>query len=388
MRHLPDPELSLRDGIDYILDCSLARRALTDPNPRDLTLLIRSVAQLVHRLSISCHLPEFTDHGLNHLCSLLERISSWTSDDPPGNPQLLVHRLSPEECSVLLLAVLLHDIGMLSQQADDLPRPAPAWALKTMNDVPNWVRSTHILRMRGVVGRGLKNSGGTPPNSPIIERALQVAIAHGSWPWNPEFTSLSARDAALGAILAVADLLDEDSNRCDITTLLDHRQGTQLNRAHWIRHGLTVGRVNIASDEIGISLANLANTTAAAMTPAFAALRNHYRLAMLYSDTLRAVGVRNLRPRFNFGAGVPTSTNRELDNWTLIPGFATETALCFQLLTTFFPLAILDSERATPNEMASASGLLEPVDLTGYRAFRGTGEPRSSYEQISLALGV
>lgn len=374
--------------MDYILDCQLSRRALADPHPKDLALLVRAAAQLIHRLTISCHLPEFTDHGLGHLCSLLERISTWTSDDPPGNPQSLVERLSPEECATLLLAVLFHDIGMLSQRPDDLPQPAPAWALKSISDVPNWVRSTHILRMQGVVRRGLRSYGVTQPTDPLIQRAIAVATAHGSWPWQPEFAALLPRDAALAAVLAVADLMDEDSNRCDITTLLDHRQGSQLNRAHWIRHGLTIGRVNIASDEIKIGLAAVPNASPAAMSPVFSALRNHFRLALLYSPTLAPIKAGNLKPKFNFGKGVPTEANPDLDKWNLIPGFATDSALSFQLLSTFFPIAILDGEKAAPKELTNATSLLEPVDLTNFHAIRGSAEPRSSYEQVARALAL
>lgn len=197
MRPLPDPDLSFRDAVDYIVDCPLARRALSDPDPKDLALLIRDIAQLIHRLTISCHLPEFTDHGLNHLCSLLERISSWTSDDPPGNPQLLIERLTPGECALLLMAVLLHDIGMLSQRADDFPPPVPLWATKALNDVPNWVRMTHIQRMERVTFRGLGPRTGTLPSDLVVKRAMNIAAAHGSWPWDQAFANLSRAMARL-----------------------------------------------------------------------------------------------------------------------------------------------------------------------------------------------
>lgn len=386
MRLLPDRELSFRDGIDFVLDCPLARRALSDPHPRDLALVVRATAQLIHRLTVSCHLPEFTDHGLGHLCSLLERISTWTSDDPPGNPQLLVDRLTPMECATLLLAVLFHDIGMLSQRPDDLPQPAPIRAIKSMTDVPNWVRSTHISRMEGVVRRGLRSYGGTQPADPLIQQALAVAKAHGSWPWQLEFTRLPPRDAALAAVLAISDLLDEDSNRCDIITLLDHRQGSPLNRAHWIRHGMTVGRVQVVSDEINIALATAPNADPTVMTPVFSALRNHFRLALLYSPVLTPIKAGNLKPKFNFGNGVPKEINAELEDWHQIPGFATDAALSFQLLSSFFPLALLDAEKATPAELAQVAPLLETVDLTNFRTIRGSSEPRSTYEQVACAL--
>jgi hypothetical protein len=388
MRQLPDPDLSFRDAVNYIFDCALCRRALADPQPKDLALFVRDAAQLIHRLTVSCHLPEFTDHGIAHLCSLLERISTWTSDDPPGSPQLLVDRLSADECATLLIAVLFHDIGMLSQRPDDLPQPVPIWAVKALNDVPNWVRLTHILRMHGVVRRGLGNRAGTRPADAAIQRALAVAAAHGSWPRQREFTTLSPRDGALAAVLAVADLLDEDANRCDITTLLNHRQGSQLNRAHWIRHGLTIGRVKVVSDEIQIDLASVPGADPLIMAPVFCALRNHFRLALMYRSALAPIKANNLRPKFNAPTGVPPTANQGLAGWNLMPSFATAPALSFQLMNTFFPVSLLDAEKATTEEMADAAPLLEPVDLTSFRLIRGSDEPRSSYEQVARALSL
>ena len=386
MRHLPDPELSFRDAVDYVLDCALCRRALANPAPKDLALLVREIAQLIHRLTVSCHLPEFTDHGLAHICSLLERISTWTSDDPPGNPQLLVNRLSAEECATLLLAVLLHDIGMLSQRADDLPQPAPVWAMKALNDVPNWVRITHILRIQGLVRRGLAGRDGTKPDDVSMQRAIAVATAHGCWPWQEQFTTLSPREQALAAILAISDLLDEDSNRCDIGTLLNHRAGSQLNRAHWIRHGMTVGRVNLVSDEIGVDLAAIPGTDPNAMAPVFSALRNHFRLALLYQPALLTAKVHNLRVKFNYPIGVPVVNNKDLADWSRVPSFSTTPALAFQLLSTFMPVALLDTEKANAEEIVKATPRLEAVDLESLRTIRASTEPRSSYEQTARAL--
>ncbi len=388
MRSLPDADLSFRDALDYILDCGLSRRALADPNPKDLALFIRDAGQLIHRLTTSCHLAEFTDHGLSHLCSLLERISAWTSDDPPGNPGFLINRLSPQECATLLIAVLVHDIGMLSQRPDDLPRPAPNWAIKGLNDVPNWVRQTHILRIEGILRRGLDGRSGTSVSDPVIQRAIAVAGAHGSWPGQKGFEGLSEREAALGAILAIADLLDEDSNRCDIATLLNHRQGSQLNRAHWIRHGLTVGRINVVSDDIQIELETIPGADRAFMEPVFAALRNHFRLALMYRPLLAPIKAGAIRPKFNVGSGVPPKENKSLANWNEMPSFATAAALSFQLLNTFFAVALLDSECADPMELAAARPDLELVDLTLFRAIRGTTETRSQDEMVARTLVV
>src|SRR5207248_10095690 len=123
MRSLPDPDLSLRDASDFIFDSPLARRALEDPEPRNLAVFLREVIQAIYKLTVSCHLPEFTDHGLGHLYSLVDRLSRWTIIGTEANPKAVVEHADfrPKEAAILLLATLLHDIGMLSQRPEDLP---------------------------------------------------------------------------------------------------------------------------------------------------------------------------------------------------------------------------------------------------------------------------
>ena len=212
MRTLPDPDLSLRDASDFIFDCALCRRALSDPHPPGLAVLLREFIAGIHRLTMSCHLPEFTDHGLGHLCSLVDRLSRWSAPGSGAVPQLVIDGLSWEECAVLLLATLLHDIGMLSQRPEDLPSGHPQAAAKPFRDVPTWVRRTHIPRMERVAQRLLNGTDSAPLFSDaVIERAFVVAKAHGEWPWQWNPAKFIGRDAGLAALVALADLLDEDS---------------------------------------------------------------------------------------------------------------------------------------------------------------------------------
>jgi hypothetical protein len=150
---LPDPDLSLRDASDFIFDSALCRHALRNPHPPALAVLLREFIAGIHRLTVSCHLPEFTDHGLGHLCSLVDRLSRWSTSSSGVVPKLVVDDLTEEECAVLLLATLLHDIGMLSQRPEDLPPGSPQAIAKPLRDVPTWVRRTHIPRMERVARR-------------------------------------------------------------------------------------------------------------------------------------------------------------------------------------------------------------------------------------------
>jgi hypothetical protein len=342
VRPLPDPDLSLRDASDFIFDSALCRRALSKPNPPALALFLRELIAGIHRLTVSCHLPEFTDHGLGHLCSLVDRLSQWSAPSSGIIPHLVVDELSEEECAVLLLASLLHDIGMLSQRPEDLPAGSPYAASKPLRDVPTWVRRTHIPRLELVTQRVFE---GTALESlfreVIIQRAVVVAKAHDEWPWRWNSANFVGRDTGLAALVAVADLLDEDSARCDS---LRHRFGTAENCAHWIRHGLTAGRVLVQAGRLVVRFARPPGTDAQ-LDPVFVALRNHYRLVFLYLKELGQVGARLLSVEFEPEHGGPKKSATELAGWEKLSDFQTQKALVFHLLGSFMPEALLDSRR-------------------------------------------
>lgn len=174
--------------------------------------------------------------------------------------------------------------------AEDMPNVDDQLAVSAVPDVPTWVRKTHIARLPRLLMRLLER---TPYdhhiNNPIIIRAIAVAQAHGKWPWDWEGFGFRDRDPALAAMLAVSDLLDEDALRCDSATLLKHRQGLPLNCAHWLRHGLTDGRVLVRRGRVAVTLARPPNVDAQ-MLSVFDALRNHYQLIKLYVAQLGMIG--------------------------------------------------------------------------------------------------
>lgn len=387
MRSLPDPEVSLRDASDFIFDSALCRRALREPHPRSLALLLREVISGIHRLTVSCHLPEFTDHGLNHLCSLIDRVSRWSRGASGTPARLVVEDLSAEECAVLLLALLLHDIGMLSQRPEDLPLGDPNASAKPLRDIPTWVRKTHVARMDGVIRRMLQGTEFIDAvDNLIVQRALRVAKAHGTWPWQWNPTELPGRDAGLAALVAVSDLLDEDSARCDSATLLRHRYGSAENCAHWIRHGLTQGRVLVERGRIAVRLAR-PPATDAQLDIVFTALRNHFSLVMLYIRELGQIGAGLQGIDFDPDRGGVVLEAEGLAGWNNIKEFKTQAALVYHLLGSFMPEALMDSRRvdSVTLQRLSTQGLCA-VDLTRFYAIRGVREPRLSVEQTFLAL--
>lgn len=388
MRVLPDPESYMRDAAKFVFDSSLCRRALSGDTPEEFAVLVRDVIAGVQRLTLSCHLPEFTDHGLPHLCSLVDRICRWTPPPGSGAPPTVVDGLTNSECAVLLLATLLHDIGMLSQRIEDLEDPRdPRWA-RGYRDIANWVRRTHIPRIKGLVHRLFEKTHPAffQPGS-LLLRSIPVAMAHGAWPCKPEFSSLAGKDSGLAAIVAVTDLLDEDSNRCDTKTLVEHRHGSLLNMGHWIRHGLTADRVLVEKGVIHVKLARPPGTDSQ-MAPVYAALRNHYRLALLYSEALERVGAGPLpRVEFDPPTGTPVFEANRLADWRMTPGLATQSALVFHLLSSFLPEATLDNRRLAGKAISRLRACgFEPVDLTNFQATRGTHERRSPEELAFRAL--
>src|SRR5271157_3731699 len=145
MATLPDPNITLREARDFVFSSALGRRALTKTKWPRWPLVLHDLLEVVHHLVQSCHMPEFTDHGLPHLCSLVDRLSLW--EGPDG--KRVESGLNFEECGTLLLATLIHDLGMLSQNQADMPDDAPAAAaLDQAVEIGDWVRRTHVHRLR------------------------------------------------------------------------------------------------------------------------------------------------------------------------------------------------------------------------------------------------
>jgi len=286
---------------------------------------------------------------------------------------------------MLLIATLLHDIGMLSQRPEDL-KPEDA-STRSLQDVPAWVRDTHVIRMERLTRRLFRGTPFEPLlDEPLLLRAFAIARAHRAWPkdWAP--FSFPESDGGLAAMLAVADLLDENATRCDSETLLRHRFGTALNCAHWIRHSLTVNRVSVAGGRVNVKLARPPKTDAP-IEPVMTALRNHYRLALLYVSELSQVGAALLSVDFDPSTGLPIDEANEIRVWNQMPEFRFQSALVYQLLESFMPQALLDAQRVSAGDIQRLTTFgLQPVDLTDFYRIRGVLAPRTAVERSFHAL--
>jgi len=356
-------------------------------------------------------MPEFTDHGLSHLCSLIERISSWTIK----SGDYLTDKLATDDALKLLIATLIHDLGMLSQRAKDLPDDAPYGKRRATNpDLATWVRRTHVDRLQKLFESTVKelwnSSEVNKDQKKIFATVIAIAGAHEKWAWdfagiklfwnNTELQDhIDSNDKFLARIVAVSDLLDEDGARCDTATLIQHRHGDELNKAHWLRHCLTDGRIVVHDGKVYIKMkkpADWSNNTSR-LRPVFSALRNHFKLIMLYDSVSRYKDLNenyvdaslsidfNPEPALpaNPYSGIPKEESEILKDWKKIDGFGTEEAFCFQLLNSFMAEAL---NIITPEQQQFFSPLqLETVDLSIFDEIKGN-TPRYLIEKTFCGL--
>lgn len=383
MRMLPDFQMELVQSIEFILSSELSRKAFESPPFDNFGNIIRDVIHDIDRLADNCHMPEFTDHALPHICSLVKRVSEW------GVADAWLSQLTPAEAGYLLFSILVHDIGMLSQNPADLLNDQERLSLG-LADVATWVRQTHVDRIEGLLIRladsSYWNNIVTTDHFRVI---IALAKAHQSWPWQKGFTDIKSlchidqeRLKGLAAIIAVADLLDEGSNRCDTITLIKHRQGSLMNKAHWVRHSLTDNWVGVSRKTIEVNFVKPPGSENE-LQQVYRALRNHYRLVKLYDTELNVIHAGIERINFNTSYGVPEDnwsyheSWESLQTWLLCP---TE-----QLLMTFMPEA--RNEDSSPEEKKQFEKIgLELLDLENYKKFIGQKELLTDEEMIFYKL--
>lgn len=318
MKQIPDFNIELAQSVDFILGSSLARKAMENPPYHNFTNILVDIIENIDRLADNCHMPEFTNHAMPHICSIVKRASEW------GETDGWLDKLEPKEAAYLLMALLLHDIGMLSQDVQDLPEEEQAKFMKGCSDIPNWVRRTHVLRINKLTKRLLQEYRNKDME---LDRHLDVIIgmaaSHAKWPWNHGFhldedicTGVGVKAEhvwAMSAVIAVCDLLDEDSNRCDTVTLIRHRHGSMENMAHWIRHAITESVVGVKNKTVVVKFRKLLPSSKEHET-VYRALRNHYRLIKLYNNVLKELDAEILHIDFIPNDGIPEFEDEVSEN--------------------------------------------------------------------------
>jgi hypothetical protein len=150
----------------HIQDSFLAARARRCDLDVNFDNLLNFLLQAISRLERSCNLPEFTDHGISHLESLVDRISRWTCAAKDDRDIAICNLLDigSAEPIVVLMGTLFHDLGMLSHRPE-----TPSGILTPMGwgqmDLATWVRKTHVRRLESLVTGLLDEYEAEPVNT-------------------------------------------------------------------------------------------------------------------------------------------------------------------------------------------------------------------------------
>lgn len=377
MKDIPGFDIELAQATDYILGSPLAKKAFIQPPFCYFTNIVTEIIQWIDRLADNCHMPEFTNHALPHICSIVKRASEWGESDG------WLNKISSQEAGYLLIALLIHDIGMLSQDEQDVPEKERLQHMKGLSDVSGWVRRTHVIRIEKLIKYLLRDYLDAEDLKEELSVHLDIIIgmaqSHARWPWDSDFVTKKPqimiaglkeeRIGALNAVIAVCDLLDEDADRCDTLTLIKHRYGTIENKAHWIRHAITKHVDGVKNHRIVVRFRRLPSESPY-LEMLYRTLRNHYRLVKLYQEKLTEIQAEIQHLDFEPGDGIPEEEDeisRKLNCYHEMPEFQFD--LIPHLMATFMKEARnQDGGNRELRRRLDEIGL-ETMDLSGLDTF-------------------
>jgi hypothetical protein len=285
-------------SIEYILNSAVCRKGvetnLVQRNDQPCAAnFLRDLLQEIDKLARNCQLTEFTEHGLPHVANLMDRVGTWTRADESS----LVKALTNDEACLLAVAICIHDIGMLTQREEDLDESDRVKYASAFADVPGWIRRTHIPRIREIVKRLMAEEYFEFLTTDAFDLVVCLARSHGYWPGEEGYKELETyaqrvgvdpeRISGLAAILAVVDLLEEDSGRCDSMTLFANKAGNLMNKAHWLRHMLTE-KMYVHKGTVKAQI-RIPRNLVGRIDSAVESLRNHLRSAEAYNPLLSAL---------------------------------------------------------------------------------------------------
>lgn len=392
MKEIPGFDVELAQSINYILGSPLAKKAFACPPFNNFTNILTEIIRGIDRLADNCHMPEFTNHALPHICSIVKRASEWGESDG------WLADAASQEAGYLLIALLIHDIGMLSQDSGDIPDDEKFQYMKGLSDMSNWVRRTHVIRIEKLVKNMLSDYRKNEMLSDHLDVIIGMAQSHAKWPWDPDFVTAKSQIARVGlkeerigafnAVIAVCDLLDEDSNRCDTLTLIKHHYGTIENKAHWIRHAITKQVEGVKDHRIMVRFRRLP-VDSPYLDMLYRTLRNHYRLVKLYQENLKVIHGEIWHLDFEPGDGIPEEKDEiseKLGEYQSIPEFQYD--LIPYLMATFMDEAKNqdrgdDSVRKRLNEIG-----LETMDLSELNEFFHPGVLLYPEERVIFGKGM
>ena len=149
---------------------------------------------------------------------------------------------------------------------------------------------------------------------------------------------------------------------------------------------LTSNKVLVAGGIVSVTLVRPPGTDVQ-LLPVYAALRNHFKLALLYKQELSTIGAGLLKVTFDPPFGCPSQEEPGLANWNATPGLPSQSALIYHLLSSFMPLALQDEKRVYNLDLDKVKGLqFEDIDLTVFWKIRGELDIHSQEEEVFYAI--
>jgi|GEM_PF-464013 len=168
----------------------------------------------------------FTKHDVNHSDRVVEKLNLLA--------RTLRKPLAEEECYILLSAAYLHDVGMQSDERDNL----------------KLVRDDHHLLSDDIIMGSVRQPGKYPDlkiNKDYAEYIARVARGHRKTDLlADEYEEFDIggnqiRLRLLAALLRFADQLDIDFRRVDFERLKLERDMTPESKLHWYKHYYVLG---------------------------------------------------------------------------------------------------------------------------------------------------
>lgn len=104
MKQIPDFDIELNQTVSFVFESQITKKAMERPPFDDFANILVEIIQSIDRLADNCHMAEFTNHAMPHICSIIKRASEWAESDG------WIKKISSQEAAYLLLALLIHDI--------------------------------------------------------------------------------------------------------------------------------------------------------------------------------------------------------------------------------------------------------------------------------------
>lgn len=75
VKQIPDFDTELDQSINFIFESEITKKALIAPPFNNFTNILLEIIHSIDRLADNCHMAEFTNDAMPHICSIIKRAS-------------------------------------------------------------------------------------------------------------------------------------------------------------------------------------------------------------------------------------------------------------------------------------------------------------------------